>query len=165
MLVHHSFIDLNIPLAWLMSRQYLHFCSVVRFTFMDPALRVLFHRLQTLFDQIRLTFSVAAGTTVNQQMQSNTAVFTVNIPTPRRSCSWTYNINRDAESRIRHESTTNAKRRSNATKKHARMWGKRENWTPARNNAHGNLVPEAEKREPENEVGHMVNKNYVICPE
>ena len=35
----------------------------------------------------------------------------------------------------------------------------------ARNNAHGNLVPEAGKREPENEVEHMVDKNYVICPE
>ena len=34
--------------------------------------------------------------------------------------------------------------------------------TPARNNAHGNLVPQAEKREPENEVEHMVDKNYVI---
>ena len=46
-----------------------------------------------------------------------------------------------------------------------------------RNNAHGNLVPEAEKREPENEVVHMVDINlacsrlsvvgddYVICPE
>ena len=31
-----------------------------------------------------------------------------------------------------------------------------------RNNAHGNLAPEAEKREPENEVEHMVDKNYVI---
>ena len=33
-----------------------------RFTLMDPALRVLFHRFQTIFDRIRLTFSVAAGT-------------------------------------------------------------------------------------------------------
>ena len=33
------------------------------------------------------------------------------------------------------------------------------------NNARGNLVPQAEKREPENEVEHMVDKNYVICPE
>ena len=46
------------------------------------------------------------------------------------------------------------RRRSNT-----RTRGKHENWTPARNNyAHGNLVPEAEKREPENEVEHMVNK-------
>ena len=34
-----------------------------------------------------------------------------------------------------------------------------------RDNAHGNLVPEAEKREPEIEVEHMVDKNYVIFPE
>ena len=33
-----------------------------RFTLMDPALRVLFHRFQTIFDWIRLTFSVAAET-------------------------------------------------------------------------------------------------------
>ena len=59
----------------------------------------------------------------------------------------------------------NAKRRSNTTRKHTRTRGKRENWTPVRNNAHGNLVPEAEKREPENEVEHMVDKNCVICPE
>ena len=61
---------------------------------------------------------------------------------------------------------TNAKGRSNTTRKHTRTRGKRENWIPARNNAHGNLaVPEAEKREPENEVEHMVDKNYVIFPE
>ena len=29
---------------------------------MDRALRVLFHRFQTVFDRIRLTFSVATGT-------------------------------------------------------------------------------------------------------
>ena len=40
---------------------------------------------------------------------------------------------------------------------HTRTRGKRENWTPARNNAHGNLVPEAEKREPENEVEHITS--------
>ena len=39
------------------------------------------------------------------------------------------------------------------------------NWTPARNKAHDNLVPEAEKREPWNEVEHMVDENYVICHE
>ena len=33
-----------------------------RFTLMDRALRVLFHRFQTVFDPIRLTFSVATGT-------------------------------------------------------------------------------------------------------
>ena len=33
-----------------------------RFTLMDRALRVLFHRFQTVFDRIRLTFSVATGT-------------------------------------------------------------------------------------------------------
>ena len=42
--------------------------------------------------RIRLTFSVA--TELNQQMQSNTAVSTVNIPKTRWSCSWTYNINK-----------------------------------------------------------------------
>ena len=33
-----------------------------RFTLMDRALRVLFHRFQTVFDRIRLTFSVTTGT-------------------------------------------------------------------------------------------------------
>ena len=97
--------------------------------------------------------------------QSNTAVSIVNIPKPRRSCSWTYKIKREAESRIRHESSPNAKRRSNTTRKHTRTRGKRENWTPTKNNAHGNLVPEAEKREPGNEVEHKFDKNHVICSE
>ena len=39
------------------------------------------------------------------------------------------------------------------------------NWTFSRNKAHGNLVQEAEKREPENEVEHMADENYVIFPE
>ena len=43
--------------------------------------------------------------------------------------------------------------------------GREANMKPARNNAHANLVPEAEKREPENEVEHMVDKKYVIFPE
>ena len=34
----------------------------LRFTLMDRALRVLFHRFQTVFDRIRLTFSVVTGT-------------------------------------------------------------------------------------------------------
>ena len=42
--------------------------------------------------RIRLTFSVA--TELNQQMQSNTAVSTVNIPKTKWSCSWKYNINK-----------------------------------------------------------------------
>ena len=33
-----------------------------RFTLMDRALRVLFHRFQTVFDRIRQTFFVATGT-------------------------------------------------------------------------------------------------------
>ena len=36
---------------------------------MDPAPTVLFHRFQTLFDRIRLTFSVAAGTIKCNQIQ------------------------------------------------------------------------------------------------
>ena len=91
---------------------------------MDPAPRVLFHRFQTLFDRIRLTFSVAAGTKSTNAIKYSCS--TVNISKPRRSCSWTYKINKDAESRIRHESTTNAKRRSNTTRKQTRTRGKRE---------------------------------------
>ena len=61
---------------------------------MDLAIRVLFHRFQIIFDRIRLTFSVAI-----QQMQSKyslgiAAVSTVNIPKPKRSCSWRYKINK-----------------------------------------------------------------------
>ena len=37
-----------------------------------------------------------------------------------------------------------------ADQKERGLWGRE--WTLARNNAHGNLAPEAEKREPENEV-------------
>ena len=40
-----------------------------RFTLMDLALRVLFHRFQTIFKRIRLTFSVA--TELNQQLKCN----------------------------------------------------------------------------------------------
>ena len=54
-------------------------------------------------------------------MQSNTVVSKVNIPKPRRLWSWTYKINKEAESRIRQESTPNAKRRSNWTRKDARQ--------------------------------------------
>ena len=59
-------------------------------------------------------------------MQSNTAVSKVNIPKPRRLWSWTYKINKEAESRIWQESTPNAKRTSNWTRKHTRTRGKRE---------------------------------------
>ena len=59
---------------------------------MDLALRVLFHRFQIIFDRMRLTFSVAIGTIkINKCI---TAVSTVNIPKPRRSCSCTYEINK-----------------------------------------------------------------------
>ena len=64
-----------------------------RFTHMDPVLRVLFHRFQIIFDRIRLTFSVAIGT-IKINIKCITAVSTVNIPKPRRSCSWTYKINK-----------------------------------------------------------------------
>ena len=58
---------------------------------MDLALRVLFHRFQIIFDRIGLTFSVAIGTIkINN---ATTAVSTVNIPKPKRSCSRTYKIN------------------------------------------------------------------------
>ena len=60
---------------------------------MDLALRVLFHRFQIIFDRIRLTFSVAVGTS-KINIKCITAVSTVNIPKPRRSCSWTYKINK-----------------------------------------------------------------------
>ena len=59
---------------------------------MDLVLRVLFNRFQIIFDQIRLTFSVAIGT-IKINIKCITAVSTVNIPKPRRSCSWTYKIN------------------------------------------------------------------------
>ena len=49
---------------------------------MDLAFRVLFHRFQIIFDHITTELSVTTGT--NQQMQSNTAVSTVNIPKPRQ---------------------------------------------------------------------------------
>ena len=57
----------------------LHFRSVV---LMDPALRVLFHRFQTIFDRIKLTFSVAAGTKSTNAIKY--AVSKVNIQKPRR---------------------------------------------------------------------------------
>ena len=61
------------------------------FTHMDLALWVLFHRFQ-IFHRIRLTFSVAIGTIkINKCI---IAVSTINIPKPRRSCSWTYKINK-----------------------------------------------------------------------
>ena len=63
-----------------------------RFTRMDLALRVLFHQFQIIFDRILLTFSVAIGTIkINKFI---TAVSRDNIPKPRRSCSWTYKINK-----------------------------------------------------------------------
>jgi len=49
---------------------------------MDLAFRVLFHRFQTIFDRVKTELSVATGT--NQQMQSNTAVPTVDIPKPKQ---------------------------------------------------------------------------------
>ena len=52
-----------------------------RFTHMDLALRVLFHRFQIIFGRIRLNFSVAIGTIVC-------------ITKPRRSCSWIYKISK-----------------------------------------------------------------------
>ena len=52
-----------------------------------------------------------------------------------------------------------------AAAKETRRRGKRETWTPGRNKARANLVQEAEKREPENEVEHMADENYVIFPE
>ena len=63
---------------------------------------------------------------LNQQVQSNTAVSTVNIPKLSLSCSGTYKINKEAESRIWQESTPNAKRRSNLARKNTRMQGKSE---------------------------------------
>ena len=36
---------------------------------MDRTLRVLFHRFQTVFDRIRLTFSVASGVNKCNQLQ------------------------------------------------------------------------------------------------
>ena len=64
-----------------------------RFTLMDLALRVLFHRFQIIFDRIRLTFSVATGSKSTNEIK-NTTVSTDNSPKPRRSCSWTYKINK-----------------------------------------------------------------------
>ena len=141
-----------------MSRQYLHFRSVVHVHSYGPS------RQSTLPPIPNNIGPDKTDLFCRGWKQSNTAVSIVNIPKPRRSCSWTYKINREAESRIRHESTPNAKRRSNTTKKHTRTRGKRENWTPARNNAHDNLVPEAEKREPGNDVEHMVDKKLRHLP-
>ena len=62
-----------------------------RFTHMDLALRVLFHRFQIIFDRMRLTFSVAVGT-IKINIKCITAVSTINIPKPRQSCLWTYKI-------------------------------------------------------------------------
>ena len=62
---------------------------------MDLALRVLFHRFQIIFDRIRLTFFVAIGT-IKINIKCITAVSTVNISKPRRSCSWTYQIKKTA---------------------------------------------------------------------
>lgn len=49
---------------------------------MDLAFRVLFHRFRKIFDQIKAEQSVA--TESDQQVQSNAAVFTVNILKLRR---------------------------------------------------------------------------------
>ena len=69
------------PLAWLkVHGSYISF-PWFRFTHMDLALRVLLNRFQIIFDRIRLKKCI-------------TAVFTVNIPKPRRSCSWIYKINK-----------------------------------------------------------------------
>ena len=67
-----------------------------RFTHMDLALRILFHRFQRIFNRIRLTFSVATELlkSANARGDAITAVSTVNIPKPRRACSWTYKINK-----------------------------------------------------------------------
>ena len=110
------------------------------FHLMDLPVRVLFHWFQTIFGRIRLTFSVAIWN------QSNTAVSIVNIPRPRQLCSWTYQINREAESKIQHESTPDLKRRLNTTRKRTRTRGKREIWTPARNNTHGGWQPRSRGR-------------------
>ena len=143
-----------------MSRQYLHFRSVVHVHSYEPSRQ---STLPPIPNNIRPD---KTDLFCRCWKQSNTVVSIVNIgPQPRRSCLCTYKINREAESRIRHESTPNAKRKSNTTRKHTRTRGQHENWTPTRNNAHDNLVPGAEKREPGNEIEHMVDKNYVICPE
>ena len=67
-----------------------------RLTHMDLALRILFHRFQRIFNRIRLTFSVATELlkSANARGDAITAVSTVNIPKPRRACSWTYKINK-----------------------------------------------------------------------
>ena len=60
------------------------YSSVPRFrlTLLDLAFRVLFQGFQTRVNRIKIEVSVATGT--NKQMQSNRAVFTVNIrPKPR----------------------------------------------------------------------------------
>ena len=61
-----------------------------RFTLMDLSFRVLFDRFEIIFDRIRLTFSVATGTkstNANKYSPGNYSCF-------RRSCSWTYRINK-----------------------------------------------------------------------
>ena len=83
-----------LPLAWLTLKVHGIYISFpwFRFTHMYLALRVFFHRFQIIFDQMQLTFSVAIGTIkINKCIK---AVSTVNIPKPRRSCSWTYKINK-----------------------------------------------------------------------
>lgn len=65
------------------TNQYLHFRSLwPRLILLDLAFRVLFHQFRKIFDQIKAEQSVA--TESDQQVQSNAAVFTVNIPKLRR---------------------------------------------------------------------------------
>ena len=73
---------------------------------------------------------------------------------------------REVHPKFRNEIPENVCSIRSQTRNFRNFWsnGKRP-WTPARNNAHDNLVLEAEKRESGNEIEHMVDKNYVIFPE
>ena len=84
--------------------------------------------------RIRLTFSVA--TELNQQIQSNTAVSTVNIPKTRWSCSWTYNINKLLVSP--NERLNNIRRqRTIATYPASKFHGQKNPTLPLKSRAHG----------------------------
>ena len=103
------------PQAWLTKY------TVFTFPFSDSGSLIsilpsgVFHRFQIIFDRIRLTFSVVIGTIFGlesgefeQKFSKNSnargvargGMFKlrfdcyINIPKPRRSCSWTYKINK-----------------------------------------------------------------------
>ena len=108
----------------------LNICNCVLFLY---ALRALFQIPNNVWPD--KTLSVATGTKSTNAIKYS-CFHMFNITEPRRPCSWTYKINKEAESRIWQETMPNAKQRSNSTRKHTKIQGKTWNSTH-RNKAHG----------------------------